>query len=226
MTTQGVGYDDLREHPVPRWSVLSRFGKSPVLRSSYIWFFFVPIVAKATEWTVPFRGSQYRLNWSLPFTWEVFYFSAVAFALASAIYDFFCPALIQDYPTYALFREHGKGDKQLVDYALPTIAGTSTRTLSDWQVTQLRSFLEYSENTREIWALVPDERDTMSLTRALSRIRIDEDDLSDAFWYLQSVADSNRPKLRFVCSLFYFIGFALTFVLTIENIISVLKAAY
>lgn len=224
MKLEGVTVDQFQGQRVPRWSMLSRLGKNRILRSSYLWFFFVPIAAKATEWKLPFGGAVHQLNWSLPFSWEVFYFSAVAFATASALYDFFCPAFIQDYPTYSHFRQQGKGDQQLVEYVLPSIAVTRASTLSAVQADQILGFLAFANNTREVWALVSDDRNPAVLRRALSRIRINEDDLSDAFWYLQNIADLNRVVPRCLCSLFYCSGFGLTFVLTIQDIVSVARA--
>ena len=67
---------------VPTWSSLNSLGKSKTLKSSYIWIVVVPLVAKLfskIESTIDFTlfGAKISVNLSLPFSWQMFYFSAL-----------------------------------------------------------------------------------------------------------------------------------------------------
>ena len=88
------------------WDVLARFGKSRAVKSSYIWFLVVPIVARWTSrlnehLTFHVFGAELDLRLGLPFSWYAFFFAALAFAVATAIFQFRCPRIVQDHDTYA-----------------------------------------------------------------------------------------------------------------------------
>jgi hypothetical protein len=66
---------------VPSWSSMKRFGKSRLLQSSYIWLFFVPIVAKTLSqvseyFHVSLFGNELTLVLKLPFSWETWFYAS------------------------------------------------------------------------------------------------------------------------------------------------------
>src|SRR6266404_1085106 len=88
------------------WSDLRGLGTNPVLKSSYFWLAFVPIAAKLLlQLKQPFvfkvLGKEHMLYLHLPFSWYIFYFSAVAFAIATALFGLFCPRIIKRYSSFA-----------------------------------------------------------------------------------------------------------------------------
>lgn len=87
-----------------QWSNLTKLGKSRVIQSSYVWLIVLPAIAKILE---PMRllgedstfevfGAAVELHVGLPFSWKIFYVSAVFLSIASLTYQFFCPAITKD----------------------------------------------------------------------------------------------------------------------------------
>ena len=60
------------------------------------------------------------MSLALPFTWQVFYFSALCIVIANVIYQVFCPAIIKDHSNYSHFKAEGKGTNQLEKYSSQT----------------------------------------------------------------------------------------------------------
>ena len=86
------------------WSNLTKLGKSRIIQSSYVWLLIVPAVTKALaplemlgqNQTFEVLGTTLTLHVGLPFSWKVFYVSAVFLAGSSLLYQMFCPRLIKD----------------------------------------------------------------------------------------------------------------------------------
>ena len=111
---------------LPKWSSLNRFGKSRLLRSSYVWLLVVPMLAKflatiGPEIEIPLWESTITITIGLPFSWKMFYFSAVGFSLASLLYSTGCPYIIRDYERFSDFRDEGKGSTQLIGALLSLV---------------------------------------------------------------------------------------------------------
>lgn len=84
------------------WEQLSTLGTSKIVRLSYIWMIAIPIIAKLLQGLEPHYdlrifGTKFPLNLTLPFSWVMFYFGSVCFALASAIFAIGCPPNIAKY---------------------------------------------------------------------------------------------------------------------------------
>ena len=95
------------------------FGKSRALATSYLWFVLVPVAAKvihALPSSMTLGGAVFRLDFGLPFTWTVFYFSAVFFALAGLVFGAFCPRVVKDHHHAQDFLAAGKSTDHLKEY--------------------------------------------------------------------------------------------------------------
>ena len=73
------------------WDQLRKIKEIRVIRSMYIWLFIVPVSAKAlstinTEAKLIIFNHIFDVNLTLPFSWKIFYFSALSFAIANVIY--------------------------------------------------------------------------------------------------------------------------------------------
>jgi hypothetical protein len=113
----------------PSWSSLRKLGESKALKSSYLWFVFVPIAARLFEkiddiFPLTIAGHTFTVHASLPFSWITFYLSACAFTIASLIYSWRCPTILQDFSTYEDFKKSGRGISYLDNIAekLPSFA--------------------------------------------------------------------------------------------------------
>lgn len=217
---------------IPLWSSLRKLGNNRLLRSSYIWLLAVPFLANlllkiGPEIKIPLWDSEIILNLSLPFSWQMFYFSAVAFAIASAIYSIGCPKIVSDYERYSEFKDEGKGQDQIktefirvfpnklhkdiittvkkyiIRYCLS--AGKSLD--SDWWEYHLES---------ESW-----EQPTTILIDVVDTSNIEIEKQGDAFWYVRSYADSANPVYRILCIICYLIAFIFVFIVLGQNFLYV-----
>ena len=97
------------------WSAIKRMGRSQLLKSSYLWLFILPSIAsvlsKAGEQIdIPLGADRHlQIPLSLPFSWTLFYFGAVAYSIGGIAYWIFCPTLIRDYDTFDGFDRTGRG---------------------------------------------------------------------------------------------------------------------
>ena len=107
---------------IPTWEGLNRLGKSRLLQSSYVWLLIVPMAAKGLSTIndpIVFTGigEGLRISVTLPFSWKLFYFSAVAISVAGLIYTCACPELIRNFTTFREFQSEGRGLDYLRSYA-------------------------------------------------------------------------------------------------------------
>lgn len=84
------------------WLQLKGIANSKFVSSMYFWMAFVPIAAHAlksvprTIW-IPIFNQPVNITLVLPFSWQVFYFSSISFALGHFIFRWRCPLPIRDY---------------------------------------------------------------------------------------------------------------------------------
>lgn len=96
------------------WGSLRSLGNSRLIRTSFLWFILVPVVARLLEnlpesVTVAVFNIELKIPFCLPFRWTYFYFMSVSFALAQAVYLLQCPAIIKNYNKFVDFRKHHLG---------------------------------------------------------------------------------------------------------------------
>jgi hypothetical protein len=106
----------------PKWSFFSRVGNSHTLRELARWFVFVPILARllakiAREVTQVPRLS-FLTHFALPFDWQLLYYAAFSFMLASLVYELRAPRLFRDFTNFFNFSRTQQGPLELVDYLL------------------------------------------------------------------------------------------------------------
>jgi len=91
----------------PAWSSLRSLGNNRIIKTSYLWLFIVPIVAKLIqEFPSQFKiTDDLILTLGLPFSWHMFYFAAVCFTFASILYSWKCPPLIRDYADWSEYKK-------------------------------------------------------------------------------------------------------------------------
>ena len=197
---------------VPSWSTLERAGNSRVLRTSYFWFLFVPIVARALGFVEHLRIpllAQFVQSFSLPFSWQMFYFSAAALAAASFIFAMRCPDIVKDYRSFPQYVADGKTIRQslqtLVDLLFSEDPTQAEQQIHDF----LTSFYEFDPPKQiVVWQLL--------------NAKFREGDAPDIFWHVRSYAATVRPMSRAASSLLYVIGFALAAVVLAQSFWSVI----
>ena len=104
-----------------RWSEINRLGKTRFSKWSYIWIILIPFLVKILkrfqEECVNIFGYVFDIDNDLPFSWYLFFFGALLFAIASTLYYIFCPELIKQYKNYSEFYESGSTNAKLYRYS-------------------------------------------------------------------------------------------------------------
>jgi len=81
------------------WIQIQRIQEYKALKSSYFWLLAVPIFAKLLDKVndtvnINFFGADIILTMGLPFSWQVFYFSAVFIVLGDIVFHNRCPSML------------------------------------------------------------------------------------------------------------------------------------
>jgi len=201
------------------WTALNKIGRLRILKTSYFWLFAVPFLAKLLarvphEIHMPFRPQPIPIVVGLPFSWQMFYFSAVAFAIASFVFSARCPIVIRDYDRLGDFLDEGRGGRQIVQSLLritnrPGI-GISREEAEGVLGRFVRRFAENAEQSTQYREI-------------LYGMTIAPDQVGDAFWFVRGFADGTSPLARALCSMFYSVGFLFLGVVAAQNFFYVLQ---
>ncbi len=228
---------------IPSWSTLTKYGRSRLIRTSYIWLFAVPFLAQLLrgvdrELELSFLGNPLTLTLDLPFSWKMFYFGAVAAAIASAVYSTYCPNIIRDYERYWELNREGKGSRHITRALLEAAASHSLLTppkqgsllmrlcrkhsLPDLGIERRRAFLgefleRYSDNFGQN---EPDPADAWILSH---KTEIKADKLAEAFWYVRDIADRTRPMARVVAGSCYVVALGFLAAVLLQNFVYVVR---
>ncbi|WP_456325625.1 hypothetical protein [Desulfonauticus submarinus] len=114
---------ELTNHLIEKkWAYLVKFSNTKFVNSMYVWIFIVPFIAKTFEFVnkeiLYFKifGESIAFYTGLPFSWKVFYFSALSFAIANLIIYIKCPSIIKDYSSFRSFFDDKKTIGDLSEY--------------------------------------------------------------------------------------------------------------
>ena len=106
---------------IPKWSAIKKIQQLRIVKSMYVWLFVVPIIAKFFSKledvvNVTIFNYTFNLQLGLPFSWKVFYYSALLFVFANLIFLFRCFTMIKDYNNLFEFDRDGREEDQILDY--------------------------------------------------------------------------------------------------------------
>ncbi|HHC6585924.1 TPA: hypothetical protein ACN322_000749 [Vibrio parahaemolyticus] len=196
------------------WCDLKKIGDTKFVNSMYVWIFVVPLLVKAFEYVkddkLIFQVFQQPIpiSTTLPFSWAMFYFSALCLALGNLIYLIKCPKIIKEHPTYQSYLNEGKKLKQLGQYC-EDIA-------FNWG--ELANKIE--ENNQKISIA---KRNAPFLGEDAAKIKeIDVEDPINYFWPIHEFADIKFSPYRYVCLSLFSIGFLLFGIVSIQNFLAVI----
>ncbi|MGA8260278.1 MAG: hypothetical protein WB783_08720 [Arenicellales bacterium] len=200
---------------------------SKAIRSSYFWFFFVPIVAKALSRidTVEFSvlGKNISIDIGLPFTWEYFFYSAVFMALATLVFMVFCPDFIKAYGSCTEYIDKGHTGHQTIKVFLGFVheATKKGQNKEDIRLNVSDFLSKYCENGAATGAKV--RKSDVSPIQALSNSKVDANQECGAFYHVQDFIDRDMAVFRVVSSWGYWLGFLLIGYVCFENVWFVLE---
>ena len=206
---------------IPSWKRLNDLGKSRTLRSSLIWIFIVPIVAKflqrfPQEITIRLNETDLVFSLQLPFSWTLLFYSSVFFAAASLVYGFNVPELIREYDDYESFTKSG-----MIPFSIsgPFISAwhQSRQPAKDHFLLDvgIRSFNEM-DHLKEVSPYI-----LMSELSRLSDIEVDK----HLFWFTYDYWQSSRPIARISCTVLYTLGFSYLGIVILRNFQAVISVS-
>lgn len=107
----------IKEH-IPLWSFLRSLRTNRLVSSTYIWLIIVPVAAKAASGlseSLSFEvgGATHSISLTLPFSWQIFFLSALIFVIGNILFVVFSPKFIQLYSDFGYFTRLGGRVDQL-----------------------------------------------------------------------------------------------------------------
>ena len=221
------------------WKIISFFGKSPVINKSYVYLFLVPALAKIlSRINSPLKfflgNTEYEIVLALPFSWKIFFFSALLFSLGALCYNIFAPTIIKENSSFGEFLTDKKNFSHLFAYG--ENVGIASKWISD-------SGLDARDMQQLNFAyLIPDgfienipekKRDffvkKLRLYNSLHTGNTTYDDtkptkLENSFWTLFEFSNSKKPFFLFLTTVFYVAGFILISIVFVQSILLVLNS--
>jgi hypothetical protein len=216
-----------------KWTTLNRLGRSGALRSSYLWLILVPIAARILEKApdtveLSLFGSTATFTLLLPFSWKIFYLSAIFFTAASLAYSIKCPIIVREFDNYAQYQEDGRGFAFLMrnlDYIYKTRALPRDEMIKFSQ--QMESDFELDiENLKATASKYSNEKTIhkdYNQEESSKVPRTVRERLSEFFWHVRDISDLLHGKFVIFVAGLYLIGFVLISITLFQNFMYVVK---
>lgn len=235
------------------WELIATLGKNQLVRRSYIFFFFVPIAAKIlSEIKSPIEilVGKYKFTFlfELPFSWKIFFFSALGFALGSLIYEIFAPKIIKEnkslgdfwtakknmHHIFLYMKDVGISDDWVKSIGLnpDDLKGKVNDTVyqgkSEEEKTKLNIYITVYQNLVDYNNLLFKRLDAVKASYGES-VNISTSHYSESesqyiewsFWTIFNYAKTYKLWLRVLAGIFYSCGFLLILWMITKNIVTV-----
>ena len=228
---------------IANWNTIKKYGDNKAVKNAYIWLIIVPIAAKSLneipdKITIPFVKHDILLLTTLPFSWFILYFSALAFFIGYLLYIFFCPKIIKDFSDYGEFELQGHGERELRFEFNSLVFKQNKQNISEYKNNKVgkldyqrlvNDFVNESSSKEEFKIINGSNKETPDLCvdYLLDRFTISEEKVPRFFSTIRTdIAPSDRPILKNISFTFYVIGFIGLLWIMVQNIISVIEIAF
>jgi hypothetical protein len=187
------------------WTEIAEKTGTTFVRSNYVWLGLVPAAAKILQdfgdrVVLSIGGESIELVTQLPFSWQLFFWGAVAFVVAHVTYWLSCPELIRKFRDFEDYERRGYSPRRIFD------AYDQYRRPND----DLAGRIGRAERPG---TLVVGEGNRRQL-------------VADVFNYLVESDEKAHPAARFVCTWALRAGFACFAVVFIQNLVFVLRFTF
>lgn len=207
------------------WHEISRHGESRAVRSSFFWLIATPLLARLflTLDDPIVLGTLRVSKFSLPFSWVVFYFAAIAFSVANVIYRATCPRIVLAFKDYSEFTRSGRGRSELAGY-LPADQ------TAGWN--HLLMALLYRKMHAAVSSGKPETHgyDAAADYRRLCEEalwRAPDNQVAGVFWAIHSTYDHHLyERHRKCCMIAYYIGYSLLLVIMVQGMVNVVRMGF
>lgn len=201
------------------WLKLANIGNSKIVKSMLIWMLITPILAKAlssvNSVTLPFFQTDQNLTLSLPFSWQVFFFCALAFTIANIIFTYKCPSIISKYNNFADFKTKEDSRYLLINYLHEH---TSEQMVYDnfLEIGGIVSKYTPDHSIAKEWTR--DDASDINWRKGIDSLKhIDVVNMPDIFSALRILLAKQNPMWRIVSTGFYGLGFIGVLVVIVQN---------
>ena len=196
---------------IPKWSSLAKIQRIRMIQTMYIWLFIVPIIAKALTKVeeaanLTIFNHTFNIQLGLPFSWKIFFLSAMSFATANLIFVLRCHKMVKDHKNFSDFREQRKSSKHIHQYAEEVNYPQQSDLSYYWE-----DGGEYGDPVEQKYS---------------KEQRLKGEYLKQPFWEIYEMTDLCRKEWRVVCSLLYLFGFVLISIVLCQNIWVVLRMIF
>jgi len=212
----------------PIWSDIRKLGGNKIIRSSMMWMFIVPMLAKIivplNEIQLSLGAEVIRVSLSLLFSWKYLYFAALFFGIASALYSVWCPRVIKAYTSYTELEELGKGSRTIIDSLNAATKLEKAYNTKAHRTDVLWQFItDYMIDVKTTKTTLPD---LAQLSQDLFNGKIQPEYLREAFWFTVNFCEELSPVKRFIVSALYFAGFSCLGIIVVVNTYKVTLVAF
>lgn len=188
------------------WSILITFQKSKFVHSMNIWVFIVPITAKIFEaigekHAFLIFGQPINIVFGLPFSWRVFFLSALFFSISNFFVLMWYPKILKDHLSLAGFLGDLKYEKNLEEYSK--------------NIGIAYDYYKYDFGKSKIEDVTKEDRKQQDLKQ--------KEHIRDKFWDIYTKANTAHYKIRLIICISNIVGIVLVSIVMLMNIFWVIK---
>lgn len=187
---------------IPLWSFFRSLRTNRLVSSTYIWLIIVPLAVKATSGlneslSFEIAGTMHSISLTLPFSWQIFFLSALMFVIGNILFILFSPEFIKLYSDFGHFTQLGGRIDQLQVHKDEAMKNSENQTKRLQKIAGIQA-TEKPEPERS----------------------------KDLFWALHENYDDKFIVKRFLVSLSYLLGFLLFSWVVLTNVYWALKEIF
>lgn len=226
------------------WSNLSILGQNKFIQSSYFWFAFVPIVAKALNGinktlTFVIINQELKVNLSLPFSWKLLFFGSLFFSIGNLIYLIYCPQLIKKYKSFNDFESEGRTERELLILLVEIVNKFTNENKYKFAIKDSDLVKCVAYNLRGLHNNIKQENGHLlaqyyNTTQSIKEISKSINDYlyqpsitifnkSSTFWSIRELLNNVNTIPRVLVSILYLIGLVFTAIILFNNIYAVIN---
>ena len=227
------------------WEFISKYGKNTFVKNSYIYLIIVPFLAKLLSklenpLKIILSGIEYKFDLSLPFSWILFYFAALAFTIGYIIFFIRAPNIIKENVNFSDFSDAKKNFNHLNgylanmginDYYIEEL-GLDTISVKSYGIDHATQVLKGKKKPKElekilqkieVYNCLHSNSKDFNQNKTLNDSLSESGYVSLSFWAIYTYADRIFSSNWKIASLaFFIIGTILISIVFIQNMIYVL----
>lgn len=194
-----------------KWTLIENLGNSKIARSSYYWFFLIPLIAKFLQKIPEKIEFDYMsidpisLNLIIPFSWYLLFAAGGLFIVSNLVYRAACPHIIREFRNFSEFTLSGYP----ISYIL---AQASHQDLDEKDLDELINSSPISQARRS--------GNKLSQFEIEYKFKNAQEELFDKTY---NKANSSKKWIRFFATFIISLAIGLIGIIAIQNILAVVE---